>query len=113
MSAAGVKQKERGFSLPEVLCALALFAIVMMALLGYHRVLRQGFYAQWQYRQLWRQAVELSEPQSPDPMAEWKVIREQTTAAGCVSIAVNVTSAAGRSARLSKLHCPPDAKNQE
>jgi prepilin peptidase dependent protein C len=113
MPAAGIAPREQGFSLPEVLCALALFAIVMMALLGYHRVLQQGFHAQWQFRQLWRLAVEMSEPQSPEPAAEWKVIREQTSEAGCVSIAVIITSPAGREGRLSRLHCPPEENSQE
>ncbi len=113
MSATGVRRKEQGFSLPEVLCALLLYAMVIVALSGYHRALQQGLQAQWQFRQLWRLAVELGEPQSPDPEAEWKAIREQTTSAGCVSIAVNITSPAGRSARLVTLHCPPEETSQE
>ena len=106
MSVARLKSKQQGFSLPEVLCSLALFAVVMTVLLGYHRALLQGFQAQWQLRQLWRLAVELTEPQSPQAPEEWKVIRQQTTAAGCVSIAVNITSPSGRSGQLSRLHCP-------
>ncbi|MCT4702781.1 prepilin-type N-terminal cleavage/methylation domain-containing protein [Enterobacteriaceae bacterium H20N1] len=113
MPASTVKAKQSGFSLPEVLCSLALFAVVMMALLGYHRVLQQGFQAQWQFRYLWRLAVEMSEPLVPDPLPEWKVIRQQTSEAGCVSIAVTITSPAGRSGQLSRLHCPQEEKSQE
>lgn len=113
MPASTVRSKQSGFSLPEVLCSLALFAIVMMTLLGYHRVLQQGFHAQWQLRHLWRLAVEMGEPQAPDPLPEWKVIRQQTSVAGCVSIAVNITSPAGRSGQLTRLHCPQEEKSQE
>lgn len=113
MSFARVKNKAQGFSLPEVLCALALFALVMTVLLSYHRVIQQGFQAQWQMRQLWRLAVELAEPGAPGPPAGWKLNRQQTTAAGCVSITVNITSPAGRSGQLSRLHCPVGMPGQE
>lgn len=108
-----VKSLQRGFSLVEVLCAMALFSIVMLALLGYHRVLQQGFQSQWQFRQLWRLAVEMSEPESPLPTDEWKVSRQQTSAAGCVSIATTITSPGGRAGQLSRLHCPQKEKSQE
>jgi prepilin peptidase dependent protein C len=113
VSAPTVRLKQRGFSLPEVLCSLALFAMVMAVLLGYHRVLQQGFQAQWQFRQLWRLAAEMSEPGAPEPLPAWKITRQQTTAAGCVSIAVNITSPMGRSGQLSRLHCPQKEKSQE
>lgn len=113
MPTARVKRKQRGFSLPEVLFAAALFAIVMVALLGYHRALQQGFQAQWQFRQLWRLAIEMTEPQSQEPAAEWKVNRQQTTTAGCVSITANITSPAGRTGQMSRLHCPQEEKSQE
>lgn len=108
-----VKSLQRGFSLVEVLCAMALFSIVMLALLGYHRVLQQGFQSQWQFRQLWRLAVEMSESESPLPTDEWKVSRQQTSAAGCVSIATTITSPGGRAGQLSRLHCPQKEKSQE
>lgn len=113
VSATRVKLKQSGFSLPEVLCSLALLAMVMVVLLGYHRVLQQGFQAQWQFRQLWRLAAEMSEPGAPEPLPEWKVTRQQTTEAGCVSIAVTITSPVGRSGQLSRLHCPQKEKSQE
>lgn len=108
-----VNQKQQGFSLPEVLCAVALFAIVMVALLGYHRALQQGFYAQWQFRHLWRLAIEITEPQPLEAPIEWKVNRQQTTTAGCVSITVNITSPVGRTGQMSRLHCPQEKKSQE
>lgn len=113
MPVATVKSLQRGFSLVEVLCAIALFSIVMLALLGYHRVLQQGFQSQWQFRQLWRLAVEMSELESPLPTDEWKVSRQQTSAAGCVSIAITITSPGGRTGQLSRLHCPQKEKSQE
>ncbi|HEY3590256.1 MAG TPA: prepilin-type N-terminal cleavage/methylation domain-containing protein [Buttiauxella sp.] len=108
-----VKSLQRGFSLVEVLCAIALFSVVMLALLGYHRVLQQGFQSQWQFRQLWRLAVEMSEPESPLPADAWKVSRQQTSAAGCVSIAITITSPGGRNGQLSRLLCPQKEKSQE
>ncbi|WP_183270477.1 prepilin-type N-terminal cleavage/methylation domain-containing protein [Buttiauxella sp. A111] len=108
-----IKSLQRGFSLVEVLCAMALFSVVMLALLGYHRVLQQGFQSQWQFRQLWRLALEMSEPESPLPADEWKVSRQQTSAAGCVSIDVTIKSPAGRTGQLSRLHCLQKEKSQE
>ncbi|MEW7312107.1 prepilin-type N-terminal cleavage/methylation domain-containing protein [Buttiauxella gaviniae] len=108
-----VKSIQSGFSLIEVLCAMALFSVVMLALLGYHRVLQQGFQSQWQFRQLWRLAAEMGEPESPLPTSEWKVSRQQTSAAGCVSITVTITSPVGRTGQLARLHCPQNEKSQE
>ncbi|WP_237931977.1 prepilin-type N-terminal cleavage/methylation domain-containing protein [Buttiauxella sp. S19-1] len=113
MPASPMKSLQRGFSLVEVLCAMALFSMVMLALLGYHRVLQQGFQSQWQFRQLWRLAVEMSEPESPLPTDEWKVSRQQTSTAGCVSIDVTIKSPAGRTGQLSQLHCLKKEKSQE
>lgn len=113
MSVTTVKSLERGFSLIEVLCAMALFSVVMLALLGYYRVLQEGLQSQWHSRQLWRLAVEMSEPDAPLPTGGWKVSRQQTSAAGCVSIAVTISSPGGRTGQLSRLHCPQKEKSQE
>ena len=113
MPTSPMRSKQQGFSLPEVLGAMALFSVVMLALLSYHRVLQQGFQSQWQFRQLWRLAAELSEPGVPVPADEWKITRQQTSASGCVSIAVTITSPVGRTGQLSRLHCPQKEKSQE
>ncbi|MBU4680654.1 prepilin-type N-terminal cleavage/methylation domain-containing protein [Cedecea davisae] len=113
MRPAALAHRERGFSLPEVLCALALFAIVVTALLGYHRVLQQGFISQWQVRQMWRLAREQTEPEVPLPQMPWKVRQQQTSSLGCVSIGVTVTGPQGRTAELSRLDCPRPEQRQE
>ncbi|WP_126354790.1 prepilin-type N-terminal cleavage/methylation domain-containing protein [Cedecea lapagei] len=104
---------QSGFSLPEVLFALALFAMVVTALMGYHRVLQQGFVSQWQLRQLWRVAREQTEPGVPAPSELWNVRQQQTSSLGCVSIDVTVTSPEGRSAQLLRLDCPRSEQRQE
>lgn len=113
MLVTAVKSRQRGFSLIEVLFAMALFSVVMLALLGYQRVLQQGFQSQWQFRQLWRLAVEMGEPESPPPTSEWSVSQQQTSTAGCVSINVTITSPVGRTGQLSRLHCSQKEKSQE
>ncbi|SMG40707.1 prepilin-type N-terminal cleavage/methylation domain-containing protein [Cedecea sp. NFIX57] len=113
MQTASIVSRQGGFSLPEVLCALALFAIVMTALLGYHRVLQQGFTSQWQLRQLWRVAREQTEPEVRPLSDAWNVHQQQTSSLGCVSIDVTVTSPEGRIAQLSRLECPRSEQRQE
>lgn len=106
MSVTPVKSLQHGFSIIEVLCAMVLFSVVMLALLGYHRVLQQGFQSQWQTRMLWRLALEMSEPEAPLPTRAWKVSQQQTSAAGCVSISVTIASPGGRNGQLSRWYCP-------
>ncbi len=113
MPVTAIKPLQRGFTMIEVLCAMALFSVIMLALLGYQRTLQQGFQSQWQVRQLWRLALEMGEPETPLPPDEWKVSRQQTSASGCVSIDVTITSPAGRSGQLSRLHCSQKVKSQE
>lgn len=113
MPVASLVPRQGGFSLLEVLCALALFAVVMAALLGYHRVLQQSFTSQWQLRQLWRVAREQSEAEAPPLSGAWNVHQQQTSALGCVSIDVTVTNPAGRIAQLSRFECPRSKQRQE
>lgn len=95
-----------GFSLAEVLVALALYGVIIASLMGYHRELALSFHSLWQYREVWRIAARQVEVEAPPPPPGWTVTRKQTSAAGCVSISVTVTSPAGRQAGLSRLQCP-------
>lgn len=98
--------QQRGFSLPEVLCALALFAVVITLLLNYHRGLQQGFEAQWQTQQLWRYALEQTEPDSLPLPAPWQMSKQQIGCGECLCIHVTITSPRGRTGQLSKQICP-------
>lgn len=105
--------KQRGFSLPETLCALALFALVILLLLNYHRVLQQGAEAQWQTRQLWRYALEQTEPESPLLPDGWLIQKQQIPCGDCLCVSVTITSPQGRFGQLSKRICPLPNSNQE
>lgn len=48
--------REKGFSLVEVLLAMMLLVIIVTALSGYHRALAARFTLYNQYRQLWHHA---------------------------------------------------------
>ncbi|EOC0102343.1 prepilin-type N-terminal cleavage/methylation domain-containing protein [Cronobacter sakazakii] len=102
------RQRQAGFSLPEVLVSLVLFIIIIGALRGYYQVLAQGFLNQCHYRQLWRFASQQAEI-NPPPLPEgWKATRVETSVAGCVSISVIVSSPGGRQGQLRRLHCPSE-----
>ena len=105
--------RQRGSSLPEILFALALFSTVLTLLLNYHRVVQQGFEAQWQTRQAWRYALEQAER---DPQAlpeEWLADRQQWRCGSCLCISVRITSPQGRHGQIRKMHCLPPKSNQE
>ncbi|EJJ0545587.1 prepilin-type N-terminal cleavage/methylation domain-containing protein [Cronobacter sakazakii] len=102
------RQRQAGFSLPEVLVSLVLFIVIIGALTGYYQVLAQGFLNQWHYRELWRFASQQAEI-NPPPLPEgWKATRVETSVAGCVSISVIVSSPGGRQGQLRRLHCPSE-----
>lgn len=106
-------RRQRGNSLPEALFALALFSIVLTLLLNYHRVVQQGFEAQWQARQAWRYALEQAEAE-PQPLPEkWRADRQLRRCGGCLCISVRVTSPQGRHGEITKMLCPPSQSNQE
>lgn len=48
--------RQKGFSMVEVLLAMMLLVVVVMALSGYHRALAARYAALSQYRQLWHHA---------------------------------------------------------
>ncbi|POP46322.1 prepilin-type cleavage/methylation domain-containing protein [Superficieibacter electus] len=98
--------KQKGFSLPEVLLAMALMILVVTALAGYHRALVDGAATLSQYRQLWRSAWQQTQ-RYPRPVDDgWRVNRMQTTRQRCVSISVIITTPVGKQGQMTRLHCP-------
>jgi prepilin peptidase dependent protein C len=98
--------RERGFSLTEVLLAMVLMVMVVTALGGYHRALSAGFSTASQWRQLWRYAWQQAQPHATPLPSGWQVSWGQTTTEGCVSINVTVISPLGRQGKMTQLFCP-------
>lgn len=48
--------RQRGFSLPEVMLAMVLMIMIVTALSGYQRALMKSFLVRSQYQQLWHHA---------------------------------------------------------
>lgn len=105
--------RQRGFGLPEVLCALTLFALVIILLMNYFCELRQGAERQWQIRQVWRYALEQLEPESPALPEGWTIQKQQIPCGHCLCVSVTVTSPQGRSGQLSKKICSSSLFSQE
>ncbi|QLY59736.1 prepilin-type N-terminal cleavage/methylation domain-containing protein [Citrobacter freundii] len=98
--------RQRGFSLPEVMLTMVLMVMIVTALSGYQRVLMNSFLIRSQYQQLWRHAwMQTQMTAFPSPL-NWQVNRMQTTRAGCVSINVKLSSPLGRQGQMTRLHCP-------
>lgn len=98
--------KEKGFSMVEVLLAMMLLVMIVTALSGYHRALAARFTMFNQYRQLWHNAwnqAQLGAAVLPDG---WQINRVQTMQSGCVSITVILISPLGRRGEMTRLHCP-------
>ena len=87
--------REKGFSMVEVLLAMVLLVVVVTALSGYHRALAARFTVFNQYRQLWHHAWNQSQLSTNVLPAGWQASRGQTTLAGCVSITVTLTFSSG------------------
>ncbi len=98
--------RQRGFSLPEVMLAMVLMIMVVTALSGYQRALMNSFIVRNQYQQLWRHAWQQTQLYPFSPPVNWQVNRMQTTEAGCVSISVKFSSPLGRQGQMTRLHCP-------
>src|SRR5690606_37481185 len=98
--------RQKGFSMVEVLLAMMLLVVDVTALSGYHRALASRFALLNQYRQLWHHAWNLSQLSTIAQPAGWRVSRGQTTQSGCVSITVTIISPLGRRGEMSQLHCP-------
>ena len=96
--------REKGFSMVEVLLAMMLLVIVVTALSGYHRALAARFTLFNQYRQLWHHAWNQSQLSTNVLPAGWLASRGQTTHAGCVR--VTLISPLGRRGEITRLHCP-------
>ncbi len=99
-------EKQRGFSMVEILLAMMLMVMVVTALAGYHRVLASRFITLDHYRLLWRHAWNQTQLTATSLPAGWQSSREQTTHAGCVSISVTLISPSGRQGQMMRLHCP-------
>ena len=99
-------KRQRGFSLPETVLAMALMVLTVTALGGYQRGMAQGIVQLNQTRQLWRDAWRYSQLSAPPSPARGQVSRMQTSRQGCVSISVTLVSPGGREGEMTRLHCP-------
>ncbi len=98
--------KEKGFSMVEVLLAMMLLVMIVTALAGYHRALAARFTLFNQYRQLWHYAWNQAQLSTTALPAGWQVSRVQTTHSGCVSMKVTLFSPLGRRGEITRLHSP-------
>lgn len=97
-------KRQQGFSLPETLVALLLFAISLTALLQYQLVLAKGFQLQAQQREAWRYAAQRFEGYQPP---HWQSsVRQHSGPGGCPLFTASVASPLGRKAQLALLRCP-------
>lgn len=101
-------RNQQGFSLPETLVALLLFASSLTALLQYQLALTKGFQLQAQQRQAWRYALQRFEGYQP-PGWQTSVV-EKSGPAGCPLLTASVVSPLGRKAELALLRCPNISK---
>lgn len=97
--------KNRGFSLPEVMVALVLFALGSGALVELQGKLARSARQQQEFRLLWRRVSEQVEPVPLPLPVGWRVSRQETPRLGCVSISATVITPGGRRGTLSRLHC--------
>lgn len=98
--------RQKGFSMVEVLLAMMLLVLVVTALSGYHRALAARFAVYNQYRQIWHHAWNQTQLTAPVLPEGWQSHRGQTTQAGCVSISVTIISPRGQQGQMTRLHCP-------
>ncbi|WP_338557889.1 prepilin-type N-terminal cleavage/methylation domain-containing protein [Erwinia sp. E_sp_B04_7] len=105
-NSAGPGKLQQGFSLPEMLVALALFSSSLTALMQYHLALAEGFQRQAQQREAWHYALQRFEGYQP---AGWLTTLVQLPgAAGCPLFTATVKSPLGRKAQLTLLRCPSE-----
>lgn len=97
-------KNQQGFSLPETLVALLLFACSLTALMHYQLALAKGFQLQAQQREAWRYALQRFEGYQPD---DWQSsVVQQMGPANCPLLTATVISPLGRQAQLALLQCP-------
>lgn len=66
--------RQRGFSLPEVILAMALLVITVTALSGYQRALMTSLVVRAQYQQLWQYGWQQTALYSFSPPESWQEI---------------------------------------
>lgn len=94
-----------GFSLPEVMVAVLVFAIGIVALGNFQARLAQSAGQQQAYLQLWQRVREQVEPSPPSLPPGWQRFRQETFQGECVRIRVTVTDPGRRQGSLEQLHC--------
>lgn len=99
-------KRQRGFSLPETVLAIALMVLTVTALGGYQRGMAQGIVQLNQTRQLWRDAWRYSQLSAPPSPARGQVSRMQTSRQRCVSITVTISRPVAKRVQMTRLHCP-------
>lgn len=101
-------RRQQGFSLPETLVALALFASSLVALMHYHTALVKGFQLQAEQKEAWRYAWQRFEGYQPP---RWQSsLTQQPAFSGCQLLTSSVVSPLGREAKLTLLRCPEAGK---
>ncbi len=99
-------KRQRGFSLPETVLAMALMVLTVTALGGYQRGMAQGIVQLNQTRQQWRDAWRYSQLSAPPSPARGQVSRMQTSRQRCVSITVTISRPVAKRVQMTRLHCP-------
>ncbi|RLM25947.1 potassium:proton antiporter [Brenneria alni] len=107
--------QQHGFSLPETLAAVLLFAVSLLGLLQYHQVLQQSFQHQWQQRQAWRLAAQQLEAyeagmkyhaMAPALGSGWQLnLLEQAQSADCRRATATVITPRHYQAQLTRWFC--------
>lgn len=100
-------RRQQGFSLPETLVALLLFASSLVALMHYQTALIKGFQLQAEQKEAWRYAWQRFEGYQPPG---WQSSLTQQAFSGCQLLTSSVISPMGRKASLTLLRCPQAGK---
>lgn len=94
---------QKGFSLPETLVALLLFAICVTGLMHYQLAQARSFQMQIQQREAWRAVQQRLDGYQPEG---WQTeINAQLFVPGCQLVHAKVTGSLKRQASLTRLQC--------
>lgn len=94
---------QQGFSLPETLIALLLFALCVSGMMHYQLAQARSFQMQMQQREAWRMAQQRLEGHQPEG---WQTeLSQQPFVSGCQLALASATSTLKRQASLTRLHC--------